>query len=588
MRGAVSHRMRRGVGLLLGVLLGLAAPGLTPPAGAQAVLSLAQGSKWSPASRDAFYVIDQGSRIIPYRWAQALLRPDGSAFLGDGLARYGYLPNPASPTPGLPVGFLVAADAGGPSLSMNCAACHTRQIEADGKVWRVDGGPALADFAGLLSDLDGAARAALASDASFARFAGAVLGGQPTALQVAALRREVEAWHVPFHTIIAASLPRPGLWGVGRLDAISMIFNRVAGLDVGPASAGGMIPANILPADAPARYPFLWNASIQDRIQWPGFAPNGSPIFALTRNTGEVLGVFGRFHPQKTLFGVDYKVGSSIQLPGLWNLENLITRIGPPAFPGTVDAALAQRGAAIYARAGAAEPSCEACHGIAPGGLRPPSLVTWRTPVQDVGTDTREWQVLGRKVDPGVLAGAFVPLSFPPEHLPAADVPAALLLKVAVLGAIVDQLPSLISAKADLSAYGLPSSAAPPDIADLLNWIRDPTDLPKPPPAGQFPYESRVLQGIWAAAPFLHNGSVPTLADLLKPAAERPASFAVGRAYDLARLGLAASQSAGPTSTLTTTGCEARNSGNSRCGHEFGVWLSPDDKAALLEYLKTL
>ena len=338
----------------------------------------------------------------------------------------------------------------------------------------------------------------------------------------------------------------------------------------------------------PARYPFLWNASIQDRIQWPGFAPNGSPIFALTRNTGEVLGVFGRFHPQKTLFGVDYKAGSSIQLPGLWNLETLITKIGPPAFPGKVDAGLAQKGAAIFARAGANEPSCDSCHGIAPGGLRPPSLETWRTPVQDVGTDTREWQVLGRKVDPGVLAGAFVPLSFPPDHLPTADVPAAMLLKVAVLGAIVDQLPSLIQAKADLSAYGLPPTTSPPDIADLLNWLRDPTDLPKPPPPGSFPYESRVLQGIWAAAPYLHNGSVPTLADLLKPAADRPASFPVGRAYDLTRLGLAATQPAGPTSTLTTTGCEARNSGNSRCGHEFGVWLSPDDKAALLEYLKTL
>jgi hypothetical protein len=40
--------------------------------------------------------------------------------------------------------------------------------------------------------------------------------------------------------------------------------------------------------------------------------------------------------------------------------------------------------------------------------------------------------------------------------------------------------------------------------------------------------------------------------------------------------------------TLTTTDCSNLNSGNSRCGHEFGTKLSPDEKKALLEYLKTL
>jgi len=40
--------------------------------------------------------------------------------------------------------------------------------------------------------------------------------------------------------------------------------------------------------------------------------------------------------------------------------------------------------------------------------------------------------------------------------------------------------------------------------------------------------------------------------------------------------------------TLTTTDCSNLNSGNSRCGHEFGTQLSPDEKKELLEYLKTL
>jgi hypothetical protein len=74
---------------------------------------------------------------------------------------------------------------------------------------------------------------------------------------------------------------------------------------------------------------------------------------------------------------------------------------------------------------------------------------------------------------------------------------------------------------------------------------------------------------------------------LLKPAAERPASFKVGSSYDPVNVGLATEQT-GLSTTLTTTGCEARDSGNSRCGHEFGTTLSADDKKALLEYLKQL
>jgi hypothetical protein len=100
-------------------------------------------------------------------------------------------------------------------------------------------------------------------------------------------------------------------------------------------------------------------------------------------------------------------------------------------------------------------------------------------------------------------------------------------------------------------------------------------------------YESRVLHGIWATAPYLHNGSVPTLAELLKPAAERVKKFKIGPAYDVVNVGLAAEQTQF-NFELETTDCSDLNSGNSRCGHEFGTQLGPDEKRALLEYLKTL
>jgi hypothetical protein len=100
-------------------------------------------------------------------------------------------------------------------------------------------------------------------------------------------------------------------------------------------------------------------------------------------------------------------------------------------------------------------------------------------------------------------------------------------------------------------------------------------------------YEARVLEGIWAAAPYLHNGSVPSLDELLKPPALRTTSFSLGPKYDVDKIGLAATQD--PSSpTRTVTGCDKLDSGESNCGHDFGTSLSEQDKKALLEYLKTL
>ena len=99
-------------------------------------------------------------------------------------------------------------------------------------------------------------------------------------------------------------------------------------------------------------------------------------------------------------------------------------------------------------------------------------------------------------------------------------------------------------------------------------------------------YVAQFLDGIWLRAPYLHNGSVPTLADLLRPPAERPQTFWRGYdVYDPAQIGFivqgAAAQQAG-------TAFDTRRRGNGNGGHDFGTALPTADKAALLEYLKTL
>jgi len=110
-------------------------------------------------------------------------------------------------------------------------------------------------------------------------------------------------------------------------------------------------------------------------------------------------------------------------------------------------------------------------------------------------------------------------------------------------------------------------------------------------------YVAPPLDGIWCRGPYLHNGSVPTLADLLLPAAQRPISFFVGgdTAYDLRRLGVAYTDDLAPDGSRRGGRASARqfefntrDPANSNEGHEFSNKLSAEDSLALLEYLKTL
>lgn len=104
-------------------------------------------------------------------------------------------------------------------------------------------------------------------------------------------------------------------------------------------------------------------------------------------------------------------------------------------------------------------------------------------------------------------------------------------------------------------------------------------------------YKARPLNGIFASAPFLHNGSVPTLDDLLKPAAHRPVKFSVGATlYDVEKLGNGAAIVGRASTVYRTQHADGRALvGNSNQGHEYPeVPLTATERAALLEYLKAL
>ena len=106
-------------------------------------------------------------------------------------------------------------------------------------------------------------------------------------------------------------------------------------------------------------------------------------------------------------------------------------------------------------------------------------------------------------------------------------------------------------------------------------------------------YVNMPLDGLWLRAPYLHNGSVPTLYDLLRPAAERPRAFHRGYdVYDPVDVGFVDDVPAADGKRFflfrTHDGQGRPIPGNANTGHEYGTSLSEDEKRQLVEYLKTL
>lgn len=561
---------------------------------------------WTAEDRRAFYGTSQGSHLMPYAWFKALRRADvDEPFAANELCRYGYLHNElADNNYGLPIGFVVDNRVTPPQVGLTCAACHTGQVEfqRDGvsHVMRIDGAPAKADIQQLVTDLIAASRATLADEGRFDAFAKAVLGANDTAANAAKLKTDFGDWFKGFSEFMRKSLPTPP-WGPGRLDGFGMIFNRVVGLDLKK-------DRNITSADAPVRYPFLWNAPWQDHTEWNGGSPNGLSVLGLARNIGEVLGVFGEFAPTKHPgHGVDYS-RNSVDFAGLEKLENLIVKLKPPKWPFKIDRQLADEGKPLY------DAQCgRGCHEKSPSpyfGI----LGVWRTPRLAVETDPKMATKAARDApDSGIFAGTFMPPpsfpkkfpKFPPTAAKSADI-----LVASVIGIITHAQSSPAPATAMLESSALEKSGvwtttsfagtqAPKTLTSLnLGPLRESGKtlladkklvslLYEQPPPAPAAYEARVLCGIWAAAPYLHNGSVPNLRELLTAPDKRVPSFMVGsRRYDPQNVGYAIDQSPFKDGTFETGPQNADGNGNG--GHNYGTTLSDHQKAAIIEYMKTL
>ena len=118
------------------------------------------------------------------------------------------------------------------------------------------------------------------------------------------------------------------------------------------AASGLGVPDNASPANAPVSYPFIWDTPQHDRVEWNGAVVNAG-TGALSRNVGEVLGVFGALdvntNPEKL---TGHK--SSVDMNGLATLEEHLWSLWSPQWKDTdlpLDEALAEKGRQDYDRA---------------------------------------------------------------------------------------------------------------------------------------------------------------------------------------------------------------------------------------------
>jgi mono/diheme cytochrome c family protein len=519
---------------------------------------------WSPADRDEFWFTPQGSRILPYEWFLNLEAPSGGELFRTGLApQYGYLPAKKSTRnpDALPIGFVEDGD----QLGLTCAACHTNDVQVGRTRIRVDGAPALADYGAFFRDLTMAVRLTAEDDARFARFAARMNSPEEDSNELRRGLRDVA------HRLVAQeSRDRPeSPAGHGRTDAFGEIYNAVLAAALG-------IEANALTPNAPVSYPFLWDTPHHDRLQWNGSAFNAG-AGPLIRNAGEVFGVFGEVivDPGR-VNGYD----SSLKFSNLVRLEDLVRELWSPEWPedllGKLDAEAVEAGKALY------EKGCMSCHARIvrndPNRKAHERLV----PAVKLGTDPTLLEQAGRKALPGRLAGQrifFGKGECPIECLHGPDEKGAPrddafnILGNVVIGALYGGArDSLHPLEEQIGAY---KKAATHEIVMAL---RGGKQLPLPPR-----YKARPLNGIWATAPYLHNGSVPSLLQLLTPPQQRIEEFKVGSTrFDPKEVGFAY----GPSEEGSLL--DTRLTGNSNRGHSYGTNLSEKEKWQLIEYLKTL
>jgi hypothetical protein len=536
-----------------------------PPANPVILLNQA----WSQEDRDWYDHFSQGSAVVSYDLFLNLEAADSQDLFRNGLSspRYGFVPAAVSPSnpDGLPIGVsktnVATAIKGWPAgdyAGMTCAACHEGYLKYKGKLIRIEGGISnTLEFQQTIRGLDDAFLATVTDVAKFDRLAARLGASTPDAKDKLRKRIESERVRVNEYSTRTSATTHP--WGPGRVDALTMIADRTT------ATLPG-IPENWSMGIAPVKPPFLWNAPQGLWTQWAAFAQ--SPI---ARNFGETMGVFlpidlSSKSPAEGLFQ------SNAAIFELQRVENQLERLAPPSWPeelfGKIDRDKAKVGKALFVE------NCASCHNVWPYRWTEPNkygkrfVLVGLTPQTYLGTDKSQFEALRPLAFTGELS-KFLPPEFRGKpFLPPFDFNA-------ILGVVVGEV---AIRKLQLTE------------AQELN-VNGYRELPGPRPP-EHVYKAAPRDGVWATPPFMHNGSVPNLYEMLIPAAERTKKFYLGGDFDPVKVGLESTATSG-TFLMDTTLL-----GNSNAGHSFqdgprgdgiiGPLFSDEQRWALVEYLKSI
>ena len=538
----------------------------TPQTSSDKVIYLDQG--WSQADRDTYYWIAQGTVMMSFDFYENLeLAGSQELFHSNAnMERYGLIPSPPDPgannPDGLPIGLAKETTKEGRwkgvYVGFNCAACHDSEIHYKGKRIRVDGnvGNRFAVY-GFEHCADDAMQAALHDSAKFDRLAAKI--GATSSDAKSALRKRLEGEADRIHYYVDTIMVPPHDWGAGQLDALNLIGNRLMTIATN-------IPQNWFPPMAPVKPPFLWNAPQGSWTQWSATVQD--PI---ARNYGETEGVYMPMDltsrtPEEGLFD------SNARLLNLEKIEELLDRLAPPQWPeeifGKIDRAKAAKGKELFAS------HCAECHNSYPYTWTEPNKYGKRfievgvVPQSYVGTDPMQFEDFVPYVLTKQLA-SYMPEPFKDKPILPGEV-----FKVALSRALL----GTAQKKLNLT----------PEEAIKLHGYRE-YPLPRPPERS---YKAAPRDGIWAEGPYLHNGAVPNLYEMLIPAKERTKKFYVPGDFDPVKVGIDMTGNSGKF--LFDTALE----GNSNAGHSFengplgngviGPLLTDEERWELIEYLKSI
>lgn len=544
------------------------APQPSSPASGEAVIWSQNG--WSSAERAEYYHLAEGSELISYALLSNLASAKtGKPFL-ENMQRFGFIPDAASATNphGLPVGLTTVhsrdkSHTGLEMVGFNCAACHVGEATYRGKRVRIDGAPALVDLQAYQVEVKDSLDATLRNPAKAVALAIAMVrdlhasdappsgdassyASDPAANAAGEVGAASTA-DANFHSVSSATADAAAPSAALRGDtfaaswhrALALLKARLAylkngklllnGTEPGPgridafgAARNLLFPKDAVPMQSPVSFPFIWD--VPDTTQ-----QRSTTDAVWIHYDGNTNSILERNIGQALGMGAVFDpktYESTLRIANLHRLEVLTHKLQAPKWPadvfGPIDQAKAAAGEKIF------NDTCRGCH---QNGLYPMIVA---------GTDPLRANSFGR---------------------PVGGVPFPAMVKPVLDG---------LKARA-FSDDGI--SAADQAAMDAKQVVWRAT--------GQ--YLARPLTGVWATAPYLHNGSVPTLWHLLHPA-QRPAKFIVGnREYDPAKLGYATD---GNGWTFDTS-----QPGNSNIGHAgdtYGAKLTEDQKDALLEYLKTI